>query len=384
MEPMVTAEINADAIRGNVLAIRRQLPSVTALCPAVKADAYGHGLAQVLPVLLESGIDRLAVAHLSEALEARRLGWDRPLLCFAPLLATGDEAESRERAEAAVQASVSLTIMSSWEARILNAAAEKLHTTASVEIKVDSGMGRMGLTPEVAEPLIREAASLERIAVDGVYTHFAAADEPDVACSHEQLHRFLQLRETLRKERLTVGHFHAANSAAIFRLPESRLDRVRPGLAVYGYWSGPERERPADLVPAMRVFSRLVAVRRIPDNQTVGYGRTFRTSRDSVIGVVPIGYADGYRRLLSNQALMTLEAARGLPRRLVPVVGRVSMDQTTVDLTEAGEVRVGDRITIIDNDPAAPNGVESLARKLQTIPYEITCLIGPRVKRVLV
>jgi len=177
---------------------------------------------------------------------------------------------------------------------------------------------------------------------------------------------------------------HAANSAAIFRLPASHLDRVRPGLALYGYWAGPMHERPSDLRPAMRVVSRLIAVRRLPAGHGVGYGRTFVTRRPSTIGVVPIGYADGYRRLLGNDAVMTLDAVRDRPRRTVPVVGRISMDQTTVDLTDAGDVRIGDPIVVIDDDPAATNGVENLAGKLNTIPYEVTCLIGPRVPRVLV
>ncbi|HOW73750.1 MAG TPA: alanine racemase [Phycisphaerae bacterium] len=383
MEPMVTAEISADAIRRNILAIRRRLGSAAVLCPAVKADAYGHGLLGVLPVLLEAGIDRLAVAHLAEALEARRLGWDRALLCLAPVLAGCDESESRERAEAAVQAGISLTVMSLSEAQILKAAAERLSVTALVEVKVDTGMGRMGLIPEQAEQLVRDIAGLGPLAIEGVYTHFASADEPSLDSSREQLDRFIVLRDRLRRADLPIRHFHAANSAAIFRFPESHLDRVRPGLALYGYWGGPEGERPADLTPAMRVVSRLVAVRRIPSDCTVGYGRTFRTRRDSVIGIVPIGYADGYRRSLGNAAVMLLEAVRGLPRRAVAVVGRISMDQTTVDLTDAGEVRVGDRITVIDSDPSAPNSVETLARKLHTIPYEITCLVGTRVRRVL-
>ncbi|MBP7936056.1 MAG: alanine racemase [Phycisphaerae bacterium] len=383
MEPMVTAEISADAIRRNILAIRRRLRSAAVLCPAVKADAYGHGLAGVLPVLLEARIDRLAVAHLGEALEARRLGWDRPLLCLAPVLAGCDESESRERAEAAVEAGISLTVMSLSEAQILKAAADRLTVTALVEVKVDTGMGRMGLTPDQAEQLVRDIAGLGLLAIEGVYTHFASADEPSLDSSREQLDRFIVLRDRLRRTDLPIRHFHAANSAAIFRFPGSHLDRVRPGLAVYGYWGGPAGERPVDLTPAMRVVSRLVAVRRIPSGCTVGYGRTFRTRRDSVIGIVPIGYADGYRRSLGNDAVMLLEAVRGLPRRAVAVVGRISMDQTTVDLTDAGEVRVGDRIIVIDSDPSAPNSVEALARKLHTIPYEITCLVGSRVRRVL-
>jgi alanine racemase len=215
-----------------------------------------------------------------------------------------------------------------------------------------------------------------------VYTHLATADEADLDFARRQLDTFLATRDRLARAGIAVGAFHVANSAAIFRLPDAHLDRVRPGLAMYGYWCGPAEQRPADLRPCMRVVSNLVAVRKLPAGHGVGYGRTFITPRASVIGLVPIGYADGYRRALSNRAAMTLEAVRGRGQVTVPVVGRVSMDQTTLDLTDAGDVRVGDPVIVIDDAPAAPNSVEALARSLDTIPYEVTCLIGERVARV--
>jgi alanine racemase len=353
------------------------------LCPAVKANAYGHGLEQILPTLIELGVERLVVANLIESLELRRLGWHRPILCLAPVLAEVDEHERCDRAEQAVLTQVSVTVMSVEEAGDLSRAAQRLHKTAPVEIKVDTGMGRMGLLPEAAALMITEVAALPGIVIEGVYTHLASADEPNLAFTHLQLQTFLALRERLTTDGVPVRQYHVANSPAVFRLPAAHLDRVRPGLSMYGYWDGPPEERPADIRPCMRVVSRLTAVRRLPAGHAVGYGRTFITKRESLIGVVPIGYGDGYRRRLSNDAVMTLEPARGRGCVRVPVVGRISMDQTTVDLTDAGDVRVGDPVTIIDDDPAAPNCVEAIARKLGTIPYEITCLIGPRVTRLV-
>jgi len=382
MNPLVTAEISAEAIRQNLSVLRDRIPAGTSLCPVVKADAYGHSLEQVLPVLSSSGIERLAIANLIEGIQLRRLGWCGSILCFAPMLAIDDERERRERAELAIAEKVTLTVMSGQETQELAAAAARRQACARIEIKVDTGMGRMGLAPESAEKLVSEAAGYSGIVIEGVYTHFASADENDLTFTKVQLQRFLEIKARLSRLDMAVGQFHAANSAALFRLLASHLDRVRPGLSLYGYWPGPAAERPGGLRPCMRVVSHLTAVRRLSAGHGIGYGRTFVTSRDSVIGVVPIGYEDGYRRSLSNEASMTLEPVRDRSRYPVPVVGRVSMDQTTVDLTEAGDVRVGDEITVIDNDPAAPNSVESLARQLGTIPYEITCLLGQRVKRV--
>ncbi|HSW45276.1 MAG TPA: alanine racemase [Phycisphaerae bacterium] len=381
MNSLVTAEIRLDALRGNIAAIRRRVARGTELCPAVKANAYGHGLELVLPVLTKAGTGRVSVANLIEAVELRRLGWLRPILCLAPMLAEADEKERRERAEQAVLAQASVTVMSTDEARELSATAVRLHKPARVEIKVDTGMGRMGLLPEAAATTISEVAALPGIIIDGVYTHLASADEPDLEFSHLQLRTFLALRDRLIAHGVSVYQYHIANSSAVFRMPKTHLDRVRPGLCLYGYWDGPPDERPPDIRPCMRVISRLTAVRRLPPDHAVGYGRTFITQRESRIGIVPIGYGDGYRRRLGNNAIMTLEPVRARGRSHVQVVGRISMDQTTIDLTEAGDVRIGDPVTIIDDDPAAPNCVEALARRLGTIPYEITCLIGPRVQR---
>jgi len=380
----VVAQIRIDAVRRNLEAIRRRTRPGTPICAAVKAEAYGHGFEQVLPALFEAGVERLAVANLSEALRLRVLGWSKPILSLGPVMSVTGERDRVERALEAVAAGVSSTISSVHEARILAAAAVKMARKADVEIQIDSGMGRLGLLSEDSEELVAEVAGYPHVVVDGIYTHFATADEPDLSFARQQLERFASLVHRLRTSGVPVRAFHAANSAAIFRLPESHLDVVRPGLAVYGYWGGPADERPPDLQPSMRVVSRLASIRRLPAGHPIGYGCTFRTSRESVIATVPIGYADGYRRLFSNDAVVTLAPARGRGPRTVPVVGRVSMDQITVDLTTAGEVQIGDEIIIIDDDPQAPNSIETLARKMDTIPYEITSLLGQRIHRVAV
>lgn len=381
------AEISAEAVRGNVQAIRARAGAGVPICAAVKADAYGHGLGAILPILAETGVEKVAVANLAEAMNLRQRGWHRPILCLGAPLAAANQRELRDKCRLAVAGGIEVTISHLDEAQLLATEAARQHTIARVQIKVDSGMGRMGLLCDAAIDSIVEIARCPGVRIEGVYTHFATADEADDSFARDQLARFLRLREQLRGGGLLAGTaFHAANSAAIFRLPDAcrGLDLVRPGICLYGYWDGPAKERPSELRPTMRVLSHLAAVRRVPAHQKVGYGCTFTTSRPSTLGVVPIGYADGYRRLLSNAAMMTLPASAGMAARIVPVVGRVSMDQTILDLTDAGDVRVGDAVVVIDDDPTAPNSVEALARKLGTITYEVTCSIGRRVRRVAV
>lgn len=377
------AEISEAALRGNIQAIRGRVGDVP-LCPAVKADAYGHDVAIVLGVLRAENVEQVAVANLDEALRVRSLGWHGDVLVLGAPLAVEADRERRERCRAAVAADFHVTIASVDEARSLAAEAARLHRPARVQVKIDSGMGRMGIRCESALETIAEICRTQGVRVEGVYTHFATADEPDPGFAGEQLAAFGELRQRIRAAGLPVRRFHTANSAACFRVPEAcrGFDLVRPGICLYGYWDGPSAERPPDLTPAMRVVSRIAAARPMPAGQTVGYGRTFTTARPSVIGVVPIGYADGYRRTLGNNAVMMLPAARGQGNRTVPVVGRISMDQTTVDLTDAGDVRPGDSVVVIDSIPVAANSVEAIARALGTITYEITCLIGRRVRRV--
>jgi alanine racemase len=381
MDAVVLAEISREAVRANLETIRVHLRPGVALCPAVKADAYGHSIRELLPVFREAQAERLAVANLEEAVQLRDLGWDRAILCLgAPLVACSDN-HRRERAREAVARDVTCTISTCEEARLLADEAAPRGRLARAHVKIDTGMGRMGLLHGPAGAAICEMARCPGVNIEGIYTHFATADEPDLDFARGQLDNFSELTRALEAAGTRIPIRHACNSAGIFRIPAAHFDMVRPGLAVYGYWCGPDR--PA-LRPALRVVSRIVAVRQISTGDSVGYGRTFTAAHDSTVGVVPIGYGDGYRRALGNSAVMTLDAVRGRPRQTVPVVGRVSMDQVSVDLTGVPDVRCGDPITIIDNDPAAPNSVEALAAKLGTIPYEITCLLGQRIRRVAV
>lgn len=377
----VVAHISRQAVRGNLCAIRRRIPSSTGICVAIKADAYGHGVAAVLPIMAETGVRRLAVAMPGEGLELRSLGWTGPVLCMGPMICSGSRGEQVEYAMASVAADITHSVASVDEVDCLARAARHIGRPARVEIQIDTGMGRSGLLLDSARDLIGAVMRHPEVALEGLYTHFSGSDERDLNSAHEQLDEFRAFLHRLAADGLRIPRVHAANSAAIFRLPGSHLDEVRPGLSVYGYWPGPPEERPGDLRPVMRVVSRIAQIRRFPRGATIGYGRTFSAQRNSIVGVVPIGYADGYRRLLGNLGSLTVRTANG-QRLAAPVLGRVSMDLVSVDLTDAPPLQAGDEITVIDDDPAAPNSVESLAQKLDTIPYEITTSLGARVRRV--
>lgn len=371
--PLV-AEINLAAIRHNLFLVREAVGPGVRICPAVKANAYGHGIATILPTIRASGVEDLAVATLDEALELRELGWTGRALVFGRPVLGATAAEIRMLAREVVRADLTCSIAGEAEAGALADAARETGRRARVQVKIDSGMGRAGLEPAQAIALVHACRRVSGLFVEAVYTHFATADESDLTFANEQLATF-----TAATAGLDVPMRHAANTAAIFRLPDSHFQLVRPGIGMYGYWPDPTLTAPVALRPSLRLVSRLTAVRRLPTGHAVGYGRAFVASRDTVIGLVPIGYADGYRRSLGNRAVMTVEPRPGRPQ-IAPVIGRISMDQTVLDLTDVPGVGEGDRVVIIDDAPAAPNSVSALARLMDTIPYEVTCGLGHRVQ----
>ncbi len=372
------AMVRRAAIRHNLDLVRQAIGPGVRLCPAVKADAYGHGVAVVLPALRDAGVNIVAVATFAEGVELRSLGWAGGILVFGRPVTGATAREARELACEAVRHNVVCTIATGAEAHALADAAARVGRPAIVHVKLDSGMSRAGLLPDEAAGFVRKLRSMPGLRVEGVYTHFATADEADLTFARQQLAVF---RDAVAG--LDVAVRHTANSAAVFRLPESHLDMVRPGVAVYGYWPDPNQQPPVPLRPCLRLVGRLAAVKRVPKGSAVGYGRTFVAPRDSVLALVPIGYGDGYRRALSNRAVMTLRA--GTDRRVVvPVVGRVSRDQTILDVTDVPDVHEGEPVVIVDDDPEAPNSVAALARLMNTIPYEVTCGLGRRIPRVAI
>lgn len=375
MDSYLTAEISASAVRDNLALLRKRLGVGTKLCAVVKADCYGHGVELLLGAVSGSA-DCLAVAAPQEAMQLRSLGYERPILMFFSPCAY-PEGQVQDALAKLISESVTLTVASPDEVDAIARVAERLGAEAQVHVKIDSGMWRSGVAPDDAAALVAQVRAAGGVKLTGLYTHFATADSADKTFTHGQLESFLSAVQACGgPSGLTL---HAANSAAAIDLPESHLDMVRTGIAIYGCHPSDQLHNRLPLRPAMRLTGRLIQVKNVPAGGRCGYGLTYTFDRDARVGLVPVGYADGYFRCLSNRAAMRIAG------RDVPIRGRVSMDQTIIDLTEVPQARVGDEVEIVSADPSAPHSVENLARLAGTIPYEITCrLNAPRIHRVLV
>lgn len=374
------AYIDRSAIVHNCELIRQMIPAGTAMCVAVKADAYGHGVGIVLPLLRQVGVEMVAVATVNEAVEVRQLGWDRSVLLLGSEVSCYDQGLKHDVIRQMVEYQVDITVTRIEELRELARAAQLAAVTARVQIEFDSGMSRMGVHDAQALELIAEAVRSPTVTLSGVYSHFAAADERDKSFTFKQLSAVRSLVDHVRTLGFNVPLLHVANSAATIDLPLCHMNMVRPGISVYGYHSSFDMHKRPDLRPAMRVASRISLVKTLDEGALVGYGCTYRCDRRTVAGIVPIGYADGYDRRLSNRAVMTVGG------HTCPVIGRVSMDQTIIDLTDvvhAGvDVLAGQEVTVISEDPDDGNCVDTLVRLLDTIPNEIVTRLGPRIARV--
>ena len=376
----LVAQIDLSAIVHNCKVLRRLASEECRMCVAVKCDAYGHGVDVVLPALKSSNVDMLAVAAIQEARQLRELRWERPILLLGSQLSIYAGEQKNELAEWIVANRIRITAMYKEDVEALAQAAQRLKKKAVVHLMLDSGMGRMGLGEEKLLELINAVKGHSEIEIEGLYTHFSTADDPDKTFSQQQLRRFDDFVGKLRSGGVNIPIIHAANAAAVIDLPESHYDMIRPGIAVYGYQPGAQMLNKPDLTPAMKLVSYLYAVKKIKKGGYAGYGNTWQAPEDTVVGLVPVGYGDGYDRRLSNKGRMKIAG------HLVPVVGRVSMDQTILDLTplvrQKIEVYPGREVTVIDNDPEAPNSVEAIAAQLQTIPYEIITKLGGRITRI--
>ena len=376
MQSYLTAEISAVAVAGNLALLRGLLDPATRICAVVKADCYGHSIDLLAPVLAKAA-DWLAVTTPDEGLHLRDLGYRGPVLMFfAPCPHEGGRGDPDTLAELTARG-VTLTLVSADEVAQVADAARRAATVADVHVKIDTGMTRSGVLPDLAPALVAKIGATRGIRLTGLFTHFAAADEPDKSFTLEQLGRFMAAVEACGRRKGLV--LHAANSAATIDAPETHLDMVRPGIALYGYQPSNRMRTRLPLRPALRLWAPLMQVKSVPAGSRCGYGLTHKFDRPATIGLVPIGYGDGYFRSLSNRATMRVRGAD------VPICGRVSMDQVILDLTDVPDARVGDQAEIMSPEPADPHSVENLAKLAGTIPYEITCqLTGPRVRRVLV
>ena len=365
----VWAEVDLGAVAHNVREIRRITAPSAAVMAVVKANAYGHGAVAVSKAALASGASWLGVARVSEGAELRAAGIDAPVLVlgYTPPKAVA----------AALRTNLSLTAYTLDMAATAAETAASLGVKARLHFKVDTGMGRLGWLPgKDAVRDILKAAGLPGVEAEGIFTHFAAADARDKTYTLLQLEKFLTLVRELEKAGLEFPLRHAANSAAVMEVPDSHLDLVRAGIAVYGLYPSDEVDRSKlDLKPALSLKARVAHVKEVPAGFAVSYGCTYATRRPTVIATLPLGYADGYSRLLSSKGEVLLGGQR------VPVAGRVCMDQVMVDAGGVG-VRPGDEAVLIGRQGEEEISADEVARWMGTINYEVTCLVSGRVPRV--
>lgn len=367
------AWVDLDALVHNLHAIRARVPGAGVM-PAIKADGYGHGLQAIAREAAAAGVEMFGVANVEELLVLRDLGLSTPVLILEEIF-PGE-------LEAAIAAGGRLTVGSLSYAQEVDRVAATLSVRAVCHINVDTGIGRMGVVAEHPADVIAAIAALPAIEIEGLYSHFPSADDGDSEFSRGQIAQVRALHAELAARGIAIPLTHISNSGGIVDFPEELSfpsTLIRPGIIAYGVHPSDEVRRWPDLRPILRLTSRIVKINEYHAPASVGYGRSWTASAGSRIGVVPIGYADGYPRSLSNRAEVFVGGRR------VPVVGRVSMDMITVDLTSLGPtVRVGDEVVLIGEggEGSAPITVDELARLHGTIPYEITCGLSLRIPRI--
>lgn len=364
-ERAVWAEIDLGAIAHNVEQIRKVTARGAQICAVVKADAYGHGAIAVARTVLQAGADRLAVAILNEAIELRKAGF------LVPILLLGYTPEYQ--AAMIVDYDITQTIFTTESAQALSEAAVAAGKIVNVHIKIDTGMGRIGIRPEDAGEFAQAVSALPGIKIEGVFSHFANSDSADKSFTYEQYRRFTVGLECIEAKGIKVPIRHIANSAATLDLPHMHLDMVRPGIILYGLWPSDEVDHTLDLRPAMKFKAQVGFAKDMPSNASISYGQTYFTKEPSDIVTLPVGYADGWSRLLAHKAQVLIRGQRA------PLVGRVCMDQCMVDVTHIPEVVAGDE-ALLFGGPSLP--VEEVAKHMGTINYEIVCMVGKRVPRL--
>jgi len=375
--PNIWAEIDLAAIAHNVRELRRITPSRARMMAVVKADGYGHGAVPVARTALAAGADMLAVARIDEAIELRQAGLDAPILVFSPTFP--------DFSEKLITHDLIQSVAGLGAARQLDAVARRCGKTIPIHLKVDSGMGRLGLLPDarrVGESMsavaeVHAITQLKGLRLEGIFTHFAAADERDKGYSHQQLAVFETFLQALVRAGIDCGLRHAANSAAIIDLPASHLDAVRPGISLYGLYPSSDVDHSRiDLKPALALKSRLLQVKAVPAGFKTSYGMTWEAPQPTIIGTVAAGYADGLQRRLSNRGAMLVQGRRA------PIVGRVCMDLIMLDIGADATAVAGDEVVIIGRQGEETITADEIADLLGTINYEVVFTNGIRVPRL--
>ena len=365
------ATIDLDALAYNFHLIRERVGKEVKVLAAVKADAYGHGAVECARRLAAEGVDWFGVALPEEGIELREAGNTKPILCLGGFW--------RGQESACLQQHLTPVVYRLDMIESFDRVAKDAGVVADVHVKIDTGMGRLGVRGDELSEFLEALKKFENIRVDGVMTHLAAADDPaHEVFTHKQLENFQVAMKALREHGFSPTYVHAANSAATFSYPEARGDIVRPGGTLYGFTRdvlSPQIAAPS-FRPVMSLYSRIMLLKQVGKGESLGYGCTFQTTRDSLIATIPIGYADGYRRNLSNRGHVILRGS------FAPVVGRVSMDLTLIDVSDVPDVRLNDVVILLGRDGQLSISAEEIAETVSSLSYEITCGISSRVPRI--
>lgn len=366
------AEINLKNLAHNMRSFRSLVAERTTLMAVVKADGYGHGSFEIADTALKHGAERLGVAFVEEGISLRKKGITAPILVLGtPFI---------DQAGLFFDFNLNPTIFTKELAECFAAEARRRKVKIKVQIKVDTGMGRIGIFPhEAASSFAVFLKSLLDLEVEGIYTHFATADEKDKTYSRKQLARFRAVIADLKEKEICPPLVHAANSAATMELPESWFDLVRIGISMYGHYPSEEVNKSTlPLKPLMSLKSRVAFVKEVPAGTAISYGRTYITPGKTLVATIPLGYGDGFNRLLSNRGRVLIR------ENSFPIIGRVCMDQFLVDVTGAAAVEAGDEVVLFGEQGSEQIPVEELASLLETINYEVLCAVGKRVPRVYI
>ncbi len=383
-DPATIALVDLGAVAANIRELRRITNPDARIMAVVKADAYGHGDIKVSETALSNGADALGVARIEEGRSLRKAGISAPILVLGHI----PEADLANL----IEYDLTATLFSLPVARAVSRAAAKHGTSIRGHIKIDTGMGRLGLlsddvrTSEEPDRNLQSLASdvlaiakLPGIDLEGIYTHFATADRCDSQFASHQFSVFLELLTRLKNAGLSIPIRHAANSGAIIHMPETHLDMVRPGISLYGLYPAKETDRRRiSLVPAMSLKSRIIHLKKVPAHFPVSYGGTYQTDSPTIIATVPVGYADGYSRAFSNCGYMLVRGQQA------PVIGRVCMDLTLLDVGHIPDVRLNDEVVVFGSQGSSSISADDLADRLGTINYEVVTSISHRIPRVYV
>ncbi|MCM8766110.1 MAG: alanine racemase [Candidatus Omnitrophica bacterium] len=360
------AEVDLSSIGFNLNQIKKFLSSETKIMPVVKADAYGHGLVEVCRYLTSQGIEQLGIATVDEGIELRENGIGASLFLLGNIFP--------EEIEGVIEYNLIPTLCNLEIAQRLNERAREKNIFVKAQVKIDTGMGRIGVLYKEALDFFLKLKEFSHLVIEGIWTHFASAE--DDYFTGLQLTRFNFVLGGLNRLGINFLYVHTANSLALFRNRETHFNLVRPGLTLYGVYPDISLKEIVELKPAMNLKTKIIFLKKVPPGDSISYGRTYITQRETVIATLPIGYGDGYNWLLSNRGKVLVKG------QYAPIVGRVCMDQLMIDVTDIPGVALGEEVVLLGRQGDLEITAEELAELLGTIPYEILCRIGSRVPRI--